>query len=284
MKATKVIIGLRVISISDGTQIGVVKDLVLNPQGKSLDFIIIDQPSDYFGAKVISYTDLLGVGEFAITIPNQDVIQDVAQNSEIQNLLKQDIRVIGTKVLTKKGQLIGEVREVIINEETGRIASCLFESDGELQEIQAEKIITLGKELLIIEEESTPVAAFGSFELNDELLNSTVTPGIFKEDEVIEDRANNDQILEDTNQEPVEEVDPQPDTFEKADIPEERETDFNLFEQRQLQYFIGKKVDKDIILDNADILHAGEFITPEMVTHITTRSTLMEVTSHLQKN
>ncbi|KGK89703.1 photosystem reaction center subunit H [Desulfosporosinus sp. HMP52] len=284
MKATKVIIGLRVISISDGTQIGVVKDLVLNPQGKSLDFLIIDQPSDYFGAKVISYTDLLGVGEFAITIPNQDVIQDVAQNSEIQNLLKQDIRVIGTKVLTKKGQLIGEVREVIINEETGRIASCLFESDGEMQEIQAEKIITLGKELLIIEEESTPVAALGSFELNDELLNSTVTSGIFKEDEVMEDQAINNQILEDTNQEPVEEVDPQPDTFEKVDIPEERETDFNLFEQRQLQYFIGKKVDKDIILDNADILHAGEFITPEMVTHITTRSTLMEVTSHLQKN
>lgn len=139
MKATKIIIGLRVISISDGTQIGVVKDIVLNPQGKSLDFIIIDQPSDYFGAKVISYADLLGIGEFAITIPNQDVIQDVAQNSEIQNLLKQDIRVIGTKVLTKKGQLIGEVKEVIINEETGRIASCLFESDGEMQEIQAEK-------------------------------------------------------------------------------------------------------------------------------------------------
>ncbi|SDG87852.1 PRC-barrel domain-containing protein [Desulfosporosinus hippei] len=283
MKATKIIIGLRVISISDGTQIGVVKDLVLNPQGKSLDFIIIDQPSDYFGAKVIAYTDLLGIGEFAITIPNQDVIQDVAQNSEIQNLLKQDIRVIGTKVLTKKGQLIGEVREVIINEETGRIASCLFESDGEMQEIQAEKIITLGKELLIIEEESTPVA-FESFASNDELLNSTVTPGIFVEDEVTEDQVNNYQIMEETNQEPVEEVDPRPDLFEKADVLEEPETDFNLFEQRQLQYFIGKKVDKDIILDNADILHAGEFITPEMVTHITTRSTLMEVTSHLQKN
>lgn len=137
--------------------------------------------------------------------------------------------------------------------------------------------------MLIIEEESSPVA-FGSFELNDELSNSTLTPEIFVEDEVTEDQVSNDQILEDNNQEPVEVADSRPDLFEKVDILEERETDFNLFEQRQLQYFIGKKVDKDIILDNADILHAGEFITPEMVTHITTRSTLMEVTSHLQKN
>jgi len=64
----------------------------------------------------------------------------------------------------------------------------------------------------------------------------------------------------------------------------EPETSFNLFEQRQLQYFIGKKVEKDIVLDNAEVLRAGERITPDNVTHITTRSTLMEVTSHLQKN
>lgn len=277
MKATKVIIGLRVISISDGTQIGVVKDLVLNPQGKSLDFIIIDQPSDYFGAKVISFSDVLGIGEFAITIPNPGVIQDVAQNAEVQNLLKQDIRVIGTKVLTKKGQLIGEVKEVIIDEESGLIASCLFESEGEIQEIQAEKIITLGKELLIIEEDS-PAMNFNNFELNDEPLSPIVAPDIFED--IVEEK---DEIVE--SQDTVEEdLEDKQDLLERVDMAEEREADFNLFEQRQLQYFIGKKVDKDIILDNADILHAGEYITAEMVNHITTRSTLMEVTSHLQKN
>ena len=71
---------------------------------------------------------------------------------------------------------------------------------------------------------------------------------------------------------------------EEVEYAEEKETGFNLFEQRQLQYFIGKRVEKDIILDNTEILRAGERITPEIVTHITTRSTLMEVTSHLQKN
>ncbi len=251
MKPTKVIIGLRVISISDGTQVGVVKDLVLNPQGKSLDFMIIDQPSDYFGAKVIPFADILGLGEFAITIPHPGVIQDVSQNTEVQNLLKQDIRVLGTKVLTKKGQLIGEVKEIIIDEETGHIVACLFESEGQMKEVETENIITLGKELLIIEGEPT-LSNQKNFEVNDETLTQTqspnISPGV-------------------TEEEPI-----------------EQETDFNLFEQRQLQYFIGKKVERDIVLDNTEVLRVGEYITPEMVTHITTRKTLMEVTSHLQKN
>lgn len=249
MKPTKEIIGLRIISISDGTQVGVVKDLVLNPQSKSLDYVMVDQPSDYFGAKVIPFADILGLGEFAITIPHLEVIQDVAQNLEIQHLLKQDIRVLGTKVLTKKGQLIGEVKEVIIDEETGRIASCLFESEGQMQEIEAEKIITLGKELLIVEGEPTL-----SNHENYELRNDTQTQTIDVSSSIVEE------------------------------VNSIEEADFNLFEQRQLQYFIGKKVDKDIVLDNADILRADECITPEIVTHVTTRSTLMEVTSHLRKN
>lgn len=151
MKPTKEIIGLRIISILDGTQVGVVKDFVLNPQGKTLDFVMVDQPSDIFGAKVIAFTDILGLGEFAITIPHPGVIQDVTQNMEALNLLKQDTRVLGTKVLTKKGQLIGEVTEILIDEETGRIAACLFEAQGEMHQVGVEQIITLGKELLIVE-------------------------------------------------------------------------------------------------------------------------------------
>ncbi|EHQ90247.1 PRC-barrel domain-containing protein [Desulfosporosinus youngiae] len=257
MKPTNEIIGLRVISISDGTQVGVIKDLVLNQQSKSLDFLIIDQPSDYFGAKVIPYSDILGLGEFAITIPHQQVIQDVAQNTEVQHLLKQDIRVIGTRVLTKKGQLIGEVKEIIIDEETGLIASCLFESEGQMKEIDKDKIITLGKELLIIEGEPSPT--------NHESLEFSNEPLIQAESQI--------QTLDNVE-----------DIAETAESAAEKEADFNLFEQRQLQYFIGKKVDKDIVLDNNDILHAGESITPEMVANITTRSTLMEVTSHLRKS
>lgn len=261
MKPTKDIIGLRIISISDGTQVGVVKDFVLNPQKKTLDFLIIDQPTDYFGAKVIPFADILGLGEFAITIPHLNVIQDVAQNTEVQNLLKQDTRVLETKVLTKKGKLIGEVKEILIDEETGCIAACLFEADGQMHEINAEKIITLGKELLIIEGEQ-----------------------VLQSHEIPEQSTKNLSQTPAHSMVPIATVEDSQDLTQEVESVGETEAGFNLFEQRQLQYFIGKKVEKNIILDNGVILKAGESITPEMVTHITTRSNLMEITSHLQKN
>lgn len=358
MKPTREIIGLRIISISDGTQVGVVKDLVLNPRNKTLDFMMVDQPTDYLGAKVIAFQDILGMGEFAVTIPYQEIIQDVAQNAEAQTLLKQETRVLGTQVMTKKGQLVGEVKEILIDEETGKIAACLFESDGEMQEVGAKQIITLGKEILIIEAvpsvSNLQVVESGS----EDSIQIPEEAGLFKEADVKEkitlgkevdsvegfepvertDSLGEFDLVERTDSlgeidlveksDPLEEFDLVEETdsmgefdlleesdslgelnleeesdsiqnfdFEEADAadkltfeeaePEplrEPETSFNLFEQRQLQYFIDKMVEKDIILDNGEILRAGERITPEVVTHITTRSTLMEVTSHLRKN
>lgn len=268
MKPTKEIIGLRIISILDGTQVGVVKDFVLNPQGKTLDFMIVDQPTDIFGAKVIAFADILGLGEFAITIPHPGVIQDVTQNIDAQNLLKQDTRVLGTKVLTKKGQLIGEVTEILIDEETGRIAACLFESQGQMHQVGVEQVITLGKELLIVEGFPT-VPNHQIMETNSE--NQIQTPDVLV-------------LIEDADFAHETDFAIELDSAEEVVSLGETETGFNLFEQRQLQYFIGKKVEKDIVLDNAEVLRAGERITPDIVTHITTRSTLMEVTSYLQKN
>lgn len=235
MKPTKEIIGLRIISISDGTQVGVVKDFVINPQGKTIDFLIVDQPTGYFGAKIISFSDILGVGEFAVTIPQVDTIQDVSQNAEAQKLLNSDIRVIGTKVLTKKGHLIGTVTEIQIDEENGKIAACIFEENGKVFEVKAEQIITLGKELLIVEGPPAETAA-------------------------------------------------QPEGKQEPEAKSDSESGFNLFEQRQLQYFIGKTVEKDILLEDGSTLRAGEPISPEMVASITSRSILMEITSYLQKN
>ena len=284
MKPTKEIIGLRIISILEGTQVGVVKGIVLNPQAKTMDFVMVDQPNDMFGAKVIPFADILGLGEFAITIPNPGVIQDVAQNIDAQNLLKQDTRVIGTKVLTKKGQLIGEVKEILIDEETGKIAACLFESQGKMHQVEVEQVITLGKELLIVE--GFPSATNHQIiESNREKkIQTPYVPAQVENFAVVSDLAEETYVAEETAIAEEINVAIEVDSPEVVVSLNEAETNFNLFEQRQLQYFIGKKVEKDIALDNAEVLRAGERITPDVVTHITTRSTLMEVTSHLKKN
>lgn len=258
MKTTKDILGLRIISIADGTQAGLVRDLLLNAQGGSLEFVIVDQPSDYFGARLIAFSDIMGIGEFALTIPNPQVIQAVAQNSMAQELLKQDVRVIGTKVLTKKGQLIGEVEEIQIDETSGKIASCIYKNPGsETLEVAGGQVITFGKELLIVEslpEKPNPVGFSRPGEREEAMGNAVNSPV---------------QTGGGTNEVPA---------------ADGNSSDFNLFEQRQLQYFIGKVSEKDIVLDNGEILPAGVAMTETTIQKIKKRNTLMEITSHLQKH
>ncbi|AHF06692.1 PRC-barrel domain-containing protein [Desulfitobacterium metallireducens] len=257
MKASKEIKGLRIISIADGTQVGVIKDLILNPKTGSLDFFIIDQPADYFGAKVIPFNDIVGLGEFAVTIPDPQVIQDVSQNLEAQELLKQDVNVIGTKVLTKKGSLIGEVQEYLVDEEKGKISACIFVTpDGNTREVAAQDIITFGKELLIIDVvyTETLVGEAGVVTDGAQSITQSIETVPFLTEE----------ILTETHQ--------------------ESSTEFNLFEQRQLQYFIGKTVDKNIVLDNGETLNTGEPMSDEIIRKITSRNKLMEITSYLHKN
>lgn len=261
MKASKEIKGLRIISIADGTQIGVVKDLILNPQMGSLDFFVIDQPTDYFGAKVIPFKDIVGLGEFAVMIPNPQVIQDVSQNLAAQELLKQDVEVIGTKVLTKKGSLIGEVQEYLVDEADGKISACIFSGiEGNSEEVSAQQIITLGKELLIVDSVSVSVSV--NVPVNEPKDNPVLSVQALQSEKQV-------QIIDDES--PSESV-------------PESESGFNLFEQRQLQYFLGKTVDKDIILDNGEILVAGEPMSEEIIRKIISRSKLMEITSYLHKN
>lgn len=256
MKASKEIKGLRIISIADGTQIGVIKDLVLNPQTGSLDFFVIDQPTDYFGAKIISFNDIVGLGEFAVTIPDPQIIQDVSQNTAVQDLLKQGVTVIGTKVLTKKGSLIGEVQEYLVDEETGKISACIFtSSDENNREASSQQIITFGKELLIIDADG----------YENKGIEAQINPNGLKPAEALP----TEQFTENES---------------SAKSEDDAAAEFNLFEQRQLQYFFGKTVEKDIELDNGEILRAGEPMTEEVIRKITSRNKLMEITSYLHKN
>lgn len=258
MKASAEIKGLRIISISEGTQIGTVKDFILNPQKGSLDFFVVDQPSDYFGARVIAYPDIVGLGEFALTVPNPEVIQSVANSPEAQELLKQGVEVIGTKVLTKKGALSGEVKEILIDEETGKIAQCIIsDNQGENHQINGEQIITFGKELLIIEQDPSESMKVVATELPSNE-NPEISPMVDESPEDVSMAAISDQANE--------------------------TSDFNLFEQRQLQYFVGKAVVQDIVLDSGEVLRAGEPMTEGIIRQITTRNKLMEITSLLHKN
>jgi len=157
MKKTQKILGLPIISISDGLEVGKVKSIIINAERGAIDYIVVDSGIQIFSARVIPTEDVLGIGEYALTIENEGVITDISRIPAAIQLLQNDIRVKGTKVLTKKGSLIGEIGDIYIDDDNGcRITGLEFIADitqKQIRIIPRDTVITFGKNLTVVKED-----------------------------------------------------------------------------------------------------------------------------------
>ncbi|ADI01129.1 MAG TPA: photosystem reaction center subunit H [Syntrophothermus lipocalidus] len=155
MKKTQEIIGLPVFSIVDGKEVGQVKDLVINPEEGSIEYLLVNGGNWYVGAKVLPYRAVMGIGAHAVTTESENLLTNLNESTNASVLLQRNIKVKGTKVLTKKGNLLGVVSEYEVDENTGKITSLEFKSldgEGETTVIRANQVLTFGKDVLVVEE------------------------------------------------------------------------------------------------------------------------------------
>lgn len=284
MKSSTAINGLKIISIAEGQQVSTVKDIILDAENGCLAFFVIDQPSDYLGARIIAYSDILGLGDYALIIPNTDVIQDVAHCLVAIELLKKDIKVIGSQVLSAKGSLIGQVIEIMIDEETGQIAVCqVVNPQGANSEIKCDNIIKYGKDIIILGDTSSEEgqAHKAKAKVQVQPLDKGQSLDRFQPLEPVDTSINEKAILKKR----IEEFGKIDDLLKTAvmansvDYPQE----FNVFEQRQLQFLLGKTLNTNVNLDNGQVLVAGQQITTEALAAVKTKNTLMQITAHVVK-
>ncbi len=162
MKKSTDILGLPVISIMEGKELGNVKSLVINPNGGIVTALVRDEVKWYLEAKLLPFSAITGIGEYAVTIEDSSAVASISTAPEFEKLLAADIKVIGTKILTKSGRIHGKVTEILIDD-AGQITACEIEDvAGQPAEISAQRILTYGKDVLIIKEntdEQAPLAA-----------------------------------------------------------------------------------------------------------------------------
>ena len=65
MKKAKDIVGLPIISISDGIEVGRVKTVIINAEKGAVDYVVVDSGIQVLSAKVIPTENVLGIGEYA---------------------------------------------------------------------------------------------------------------------------------------------------------------------------------------------------------------------------
>ena len=154
MKKTKEIIGLPIISVSDGTEIGSVKSLIVNAGNRTIDYIVVDSGMHLLGAKVIQTEKILGVGEYALTVEDENVISVISKIPAAIELLEKNIIITGARMLTEKGKIAGEVTEIYFDEDDNcKIKGVEYKpiTDQSIVKFLPDKcIITYGKHLVIV--------------------------------------------------------------------------------------------------------------------------------------
>jgi len=263
MKRSEELIGLSLISIEDGKEVGRVSDLVVNPEEGTVEYLIINNGLRYLGTRVLPFKKVEGVGEDAVTVQSSSSVVELGDEPDIANLLEKNVRVKGTKVLTKKGKLIGTVSEFIVDDENeGKITGCEVtpvDGSGSLGVIPSDKVITFGFDVLIISEESgggTPPHPAGQAGSGEQKAETVTNPAAQdKPSQPVSQQAESQQ-----------QAGKQQSQAEAKAQRDEQSQAAKLFEERQREYLMGRKVSKQIDTDSGEVIaREGDPVTKELL-------------------
>lgn len=258
MKKGMDILGLPVFSILQGQEIGKVKRFVVNPDEGAVAALVIEDGKWYMGAKLLPMSAIIAIGEFAVTVERAENILEVRELPGIERLLEADIQVTGTNVLTNTGRILGKVIEIIVDE-TGKIGVCeIEENNGEISQISSDKILTYGKQVMII---------------SDKELKSA---GVKISEEKATDAVQKTQIT------PAQSV---PAEIKAVPVAKNEATDESAkkFDDRHRKYLLGKKASRRIETDNGMIIvDQGGEITEEVLQKAKLAGKFVELSMNIQ--
>ena len=151
MKKSIEIIGLPVISITEGRELGMSKTLLIDSKNGTIAAITIEDEDWYRGVKLLPYSSVIAIGEDAVTVTNSENILTLEDAGDYEAMMDANIKIIGTKAITKSGTIQGKVVEIYVGE-NGKIEKCEIEArDGSLSEITSDQISIFGKQVTVID-------------------------------------------------------------------------------------------------------------------------------------
>ena len=252
MKKSADILRLPVISISEGKQVGTVKDLVIDASQGAVVALVVDDGSWYLGAKVLPFNAITGLGESAVTVEGTSNLIPVSTLPRIEQLMAAGVKVIGTRTLTRSGHMGGKVVEIVIDE-SGRINTCEVEENiGERIMIPVQQIVTFGKDVLIVNEAMDP-SGRSTLGMRQPAAASYAAP------------------------------EPSAPPASPAPAPAASDDAAQLFEEKQRRYLLGKRVNRLIAAtDGSVIIEQGGEITEEVLQRIREEDKMIELTMNLR--
>ncbi|WP_110954708.1 PRC-barrel domain-containing protein [Anaerosinus massiliensis] len=290
MKKSVHILGLPIISITEGKELGISKSLVIDAANGIITALIIEDEDWYRGVKILPYTSVIAIGDDAITITSSESILTVDEATEFEPLLTANIKVIGTKAITKAGSIHGIVNEIIVDD-NGKIAKCeIMTPSNEISEVSAEQVSVFGKQVTVIDSE---VPERDLSEQIKTVKPAETTVAVEKEQQSVTATTSKVEVKPETPN-PIEKVEAPkaepPKTETKTEEPAAdpkvtaaKQPADKIADDRHRRFLLGKKASRRITTDNGIVIvEAGADITEEVLQKAKLANKFVELSMNIQ--
>jgi len=147
MLRSKDITGIPVFTIAEGKEIGKITDILINPSRGIVVALAIEDTT-----RVVTYSSIKNIGKDAVMIDSASQLLEISEHKNIERW--KDIKIIDTKAITSSGRYVGQVADFLLDPVTGKILSCVLNDvEGERLVVPSSRIVTFGKDALIIVDE-----------------------------------------------------------------------------------------------------------------------------------
>ena len=150
------IIGLPIVNEKKGEKLGSIRDIIYSKNKFKIMAFLLSEGNLFTNPKIITYKNINFIGEDAVVVKDNLVIEDGNNIPNIKELLEKDLKIVGYEVRTDDGENLGIIHDIIFDNKTGRLLGFII-TNGIYEDIKEGRSIlpylkkfTFGIETLII--------------------------------------------------------------------------------------------------------------------------------------
>ncbi|MDN5343972.1 MAG: hypothetical protein PWQ18_83 [Clostridia bacterium] len=148
---SKKLIGMPVVSLADGHQLGRIKRLLIDQQKMAIAAFTVDRKGWFKEQPVIPYNHVKSVGNHAVTVDQASAVVKLSSLPELEALAKHPLPLLGARVITEEGTVLGTVDDFRFDPQDGKIY--YLDIKGGLlhssKSLDTGSILTCGRDALI---------------------------------------------------------------------------------------------------------------------------------------
>lgn len=153
------VVGIQVVNIMEGKVTGFVSDVIFIPDEKEIKGFMVRQKGEGSGKRVLLLENIKKIGQNKILVEDANAVKNI-RDFEKYDKFKKIGKVNGLKIMSKAGDNIGTVNDVLFDCKTG-VIEAVEVSDGIVQDIfNGRKImpmmgrITFTKDTMVVDKEA----------------------------------------------------------------------------------------------------------------------------------